>query len=500
MRWFLILLLSVVVCYGATSYTEFYCDNGTAGTSNVFSGSTSSATPAYSTSNGNWDGTSVFTPTDGSTPASSVSAGDWASVCVDGAIMAVYVSRVVTVAAGVNGAITLHTTAVAGTAPSANATGRSIFVGGAWHGPGTRNQVGGQGGATNYFPFDFVTAVLTNTSQNPVRVNFKSGSVYICTNAITHSKAGPIRWQGYTNSVGDNGRAILGGNPAGSSYQLLAVTGVRNCIQDFIIRSNGASSGTLNGVAINGNNICRNVSFDSMGGSGVVGGGASDFIGCEATNCCTGGAANHGGFHGVNVDRFIQCTSHHNLSANANGFYLSGGSVVSIMINCISYSNTVGVLIPGTSSILDQCNIFGNTGDGVNISQASTAGPYEFENCLFFSNGGYGINSSGSSFRQGQILNCGFGLGAGAQNASGDLGPNITGPQSDMLVAGTLTYTSGQLPWVDAPSGNFAIVSGSTVRAAGLGYLGAVTTAFPDIGAAQSASTNSAGGSWTFSQ
>src|SRR4051812_29003552 len=114
------------------AFTEFYCQ--TTG-SNVNAGSTTNNSAAYTATNGNWDGTSLYVPTDGSTPASSVNVGDFASVYIDGATLAVYVARVTVVAAGVNGTITLSTTAVAGTAPTSSATARTIKVGGAWAGP-----------------------------------------------------------------------------------------------------------------------------------------------------------------------------------------------------------------------------------------------------------------------------------------------------------------------------------------------------------------------------
>lgn len=111
------------------TYTQFYAQSGG---SVMNGGSDNGNSAAYTSTNGNWDGTSIFTPTDSSTPASSVTVGQFASVYVDGATTPVYFARVTAVAAGVNGAITLSTTSKSGAAPSSSATGRSIKVGGAW--------------------------------------------------------------------------------------------------------------------------------------------------------------------------------------------------------------------------------------------------------------------------------------------------------------------------------------------------------------------------------
>lgn len=108
---------------------EFYIQ---AGGSFLNSGSTTSNSAAYTSTNGNWSTvTNQFIPTDGSTPASTVNVGDYASIYLDAAAAAVCIVRVTAVAAGVNGAITVSSTIKAGTVPVTGTTGRSINVGGA---------------------------------------------------------------------------------------------------------------------------------------------------------------------------------------------------------------------------------------------------------------------------------------------------------------------------------------------------------------------------------
>ena len=67
------------------------------------SGSTTSNSAAYTSTSGNWDGTSVFTPTDGSTPSSTVSVGDWVSVCTNASTATSYVAQVTAVGAASTG-------------------------------------------------------------------------------------------------------------------------------------------------------------------------------------------------------------------------------------------------------------------------------------------------------------------------------------------------------------------------------------------------------------
>ncbi len=118
------------------SDTNFYM-NGNAGSSNLNSGSTcsdvggGSDAAIYTSTAGNFDGTSVFTPTDGSTPASTVSVGMYAALYNTGDAACRAIAQITTVAAGVNGAITVSTTIKYGTVPTVNSGSRAIKVGGA---------------------------------------------------------------------------------------------------------------------------------------------------------------------------------------------------------------------------------------------------------------------------------------------------------------------------------------------------------------------------------
>ncbi len=112
--------------------------NQLSGSSNLNSGSTcsdvggGSDSAIYTSTAGNFDGTSVFTPTDGSTPASTVSVGMYVALYNTGDVVCRAVAKVLTVAAGVNGAITIDTTVKYGTVPTSNSGSRALKCGGAW--------------------------------------------------------------------------------------------------------------------------------------------------------------------------------------------------------------------------------------------------------------------------------------------------------------------------------------------------------------------------------
>ncbi len=493
MKWFIVLILFVAMTAHAT-FAEFYCDNAV-GSSNVFAGSTTGA-PVYSSFNGNWNGTAIYTPVDGSTPANTVSAGMWASVYVDGAVVAVYVARVLTVAAGANGAITLSTTAISGTAPTSNATGRTIRVGGVWHGPGTVDQLGGNGGSTNYFPFDFVLQSLTNTATDVPRINFKSGTTYAVTNAITHSKNGPIWFEGYTTSVGDGGQATIDGGTAVAGYTLFTMSGAITWMQNMIFSHNGNSGTTIGMTTSGGANHFRRCIFSNMRADGLNIGGTGSADECEAFSCNTGSLANHGAFRSASSGAtFRNCIARDNTQGtSSHGFQASAASS---FINCIAVNNGgCGFNLTSSGILLAQCDTCSNTLSGFDFSTANATA--DIINCNFIGNTRMGITNSGNGRPIGVILNCGFGTGT-TTNGTGDIAATVL---SSMTVSNSVSYASGATPWVAPATYNFSI-NLPAAKAVGRGNFlqtsGSGTVAYPDIGAAQSASTNGGFGA-TFAQ
>jgi hypothetical protein len=182
------------------AFTEFYCRSGGSNMNGggLSTGAEPSTAAAYSATNGGWSSTTgVFTPTSGN-PSLSVTVGDFANVFTDGSTTPVFIGRVTAVNSTT---VTVSTTAKSGTAPTTAGTGISINVGGAWKGPN---------GAVG-FPYGFITNALTDSSTNRPRVNFKNDQTYSITAAMTHANNGPAKFQGYTTSAGDGGKATVDG-------------------------------------------------------------------------------------------------------------------------------------------------------------------------------------------------------------------------------------------------------------------------------------------------
>lgn len=481
---FLILLFSVFASLGATSYTESFCDTATG--SNLNAGSTAGAA-LVSDANGNWDATTGIFICSGATDLSGVSVGMWASVYIDGAAVGVFVGRILAVVDATD-TITVSLVAKSGTAPTTSATARSIKIGGAWKGPN----------AAEGFPFNFVQATHTNASGNVPRVNIKSGTTYNITAAMTHANAGPIRFEGYTTTASDGGRATIDGGTAGASYVLLAVTAANTDLAGLIFQNNGAT-GTAQGLDVSANECTVfSCAVNSVRGFGIVLAGSSVIaVECEAYLANQSNTAGTGGFRVNNVGSVIvRCVSHDNTNSNASGFILSACSSV---IDCIADSNgAVGFLHTGViGGMLKNCDSYGNGGDGFNFSGAS-ATLVTLENCNAVKNGGFGINSSGSAIRNGLIINCGFGAGT-QTNSSGSVATTIGGIQE----IGRITYASDVTPWNAPTTGDFRIIL-AAAKGTGRGtftetqasYTG--TIGYPDVGAAQHLESASAGGGGSF--
>lgn len=452
------------------AYTEFYCDpvNG----SNLNAGSTNAA-PVY-TGVGDSDGTSVFTPSDGSTPANTVSAGMFASVYVTaGATVTVFVGRITNVAAGVNGAITVSTTAKSGTFPanSAGAHTISCVVGGYWLGPN----------GTSGFPFNFVAAAMTDASADVVRVNFKNSATYNITAAMTHTLAGPTVFQGFTTSPNDLGRATIDGGTSGASYAPLNVSGASNVLRDLIFSHNGAT-GVANGITIQARCTADRCVFSGMLGTGLTSSGIGIVVNeCEAYGCNVGAAANIGGFNSSGQCLFTRCVSHDNSASGSLGFRITSSG--SFFVDCIADTNAshgFACISANVSLQLSNCVAYNNGGAGLTCTAAGDIA--RVENCIFALNGTYGLDVNGATSIA-DLDNCAF-----FSNTSGQTN-NALAPQAD----GSITLSGD--PFVDAANGDFRLNStagaGAACRGAGRGaFVGTAsyaktTTGFPDVGAAQ---------------
>ena len=338
---------------------------GQTGVSNLNAGSTSADasgtnTPVYSsvTGNGSWNGTDTYTPTDGSTPASTVSTGMWISIYPHANTITPYVVQVLSVAAGVNGAITCSTTNKFGTAPTSGST-LDCRVGGSWSDFG----LVASGGCLN-----------TGTITQSTRINIKAGT-YANTStsrtiALTGTALLPLWWRGYKTTPGDedsNNLAVAGTDIPSITFTSgqLTLQGGYQTISSIDVT--GAVSGAVVNISAAGavNNEFYRVRIRNTSSN------------AGATTIVPSGSSQH--FQAQACYFSVPTTGASVINMGSSNVYLVG---------CILSGGIIGLKVSGTNSTVLDCIFLAPAGDAIQL----TAGLIVVDNCAFWSPGGNGIN------------------------------------------------------------------------------------------------------------
>ncbi len=438
--------------------TEFYITSTGA---NINAGSGTGAA-LYTSVTGSWSTvTNIFTPTDNVNPvASGVQVGMFASIYADGATTAVYITRITQVVNAVNGAITVSSTVIYGTAPVTAAT-TSITVGGAWIGP--------SGAVT--FPFGLTGAigVLKDANSNQVRLNVRNDQTYTMTAALPFTTLGNATMQGYTNLPGDLGKSTFTTNLNSASNFTSA--GVNGAFIDLIFVCTAvANSNHLFQTTSNNDLVFIRCVFHGARNNGYVysgTGGNTYLIECECYDCNKANSAARGGFVSAGTGGSVfcySCYSHdHAAGTNAHGYTTNSTSGMTL-INCIADTcagNGAFTVANAQSIICINCNFYNNGVDGVRFTAAVLSFAVLINN-NFLKNGGSGINATVAT-QSGILYNNGRGLGS-QQNALGDSLKSIVNAGSDVF------YAADTSPWNAPITGDFTTIVGSAAVGAGRGH------------------------------
>lgn len=356
--------------------------------SDVNAGSTSGL-PTYSSTSGGWNGSSVFTPTDGSTPSNAVSAGMWASIYPNGSTKTPYIAQVTSVGSGTNGTITFSTTNYFGTAPSSSTSSANCVVGGAW---------------ADFGIIASGAALASGTVTQSTRVNVQAATYANSTSSLTFALAGtaatPLWWRGYQNTPGDQDSNPLA--TAGTSIPAITfttgqmlVTGSNQVFSSLDVSGAYLAAGTNAQLNVSAG-VCtfyrfriQNTASNANGvalkfGSGVV---SATLVSCyikattaaaEVVNCAAG------------THRFTGCY----ISGGAKGVAYAATSAM--FFGCVFDSCGGDAINTNTTTTLSNCSFYAPTGNGINITAVPTAG-VSVSNCYFDTvnqPGKYAINNS----------------------------------------------------------------------------------------------------------
>jgi hypothetical protein len=450
------------------AWSDFYMQ--TTG-SNLNAGSTSSDAAVYTSTAGNWDGTSVFTPTDGQTTTSLVNVNDWCSIYPTGNSTTPYIAQVTAVGAGTNGTITLSTTNKFGSAPSSNSGSRNAKTGGAWADLGM-----------------VASGVALNTGTVPLstRINVKAGTYANMSTSRTFTLAGaattPLWWRGYKTSIGDqdaNNQAVAGTDIptfTGTSG-VFTISGINQNFHniDWTCTSTGAPVITVGAVLVTFYG-CRITATGANAASYAcqINSGNAFFVRCWLK--ATASATRVMFCNSSTYTAFRACT----VTGGIQG--IEGSACLPLIImNCV-FDTQAGDAIKNSSGTWAIGNsIYNPAGHGINLTTISSSGNFLCNNYISGASqaGKFGItNSSGTNSMSMRLLGNAF------FNCTG----NINGATENLFLQdnGTLGSEAFQTPG----SQDFRIkVVGQAIGNPGTFENVSVYQGYEDVGAMQHLAT-----------
>lgn len=435
-------------------------------------GTTTADSAAYTSTSGNWDGTSIFTPADGSTPSSSVAVNDWLSVYPNGTTSgAVFIAQVTNVAAGVNGAITVSTTAKFGAAPVSGTGTRSCKAGGAWADETALVQLG------------------ATTIPQSTKVNWKKGT-YTFAAARTIALAGaattPLWIAGYDTTPGDLDTAVddtltppllaLGAN-------LLTTSGSTQTWSSFDVTSTrsglawttSSTNGHFKRIKISNSSAnTAAAAFQINAGSTVV---SSCYFNAPSTATANGTVQMSSGA------TFIEC-----VFEDGGNCCINCGTNTCYFIGCVlnGKAHCAQAILASTGGIIAQrCTIL-NVTDGIKWTGAP-AGGSQVAHCIFYTCTGWGINNASGTNTSAVFIdtNSFYNMTSGQQTGVGDLPIFLAQSES----SDPLTSSS-----------DFTPITGSKAKAFVDKFRGQSYSTYHDLGAVQHQDSGSGGGTAALAQ
>ena len=281
---------------------------------------------------------------------------------------------------------------------------------------------------------------------------------------VAGTSAAPIVIEGYTSTHGDGGSATNNRASAAGDAITCSVTGL--VFKNLIATAAGGDGFDVSTASSIKYINCRATANGGAGFNASQNGGIRTYINCQSDGNTGGGFVAGGG--NASTMLAIGCESRGN---GGNGYQATSSGEIRI-VHCLCYGNSATGITPnqGTTAIINT-TVHSNTGassDGYSFGAAGFN--ITIWNCIFSSNGRYGINFGSSTGHSPNINYNNFhSNGTAARN-------NIAAGANDLALDPQYT---------DASNGNFTI--GTNLKAAGFPGLfpRGVTTGYLDMGAVQ---------------
>jgi hypothetical protein len=359
------------------AFTNFYLIAGGAGSADINAGSSIGAAQAAATTNGSWSTvTGIFTAASG-TPFAATVVGDYASIYVDGATVAVFVAKVLTVTSSSIIVVDVATIKY-GTAPSTSVTGRSCVINGSWN-------------------TEQVLASLTTTVPQSTKINIKGNLTITAsrTFALAGAATTPLWFSGYNTTPGDLDSDTT--NSLAKPIWTLNATFSINATGALQIWSGISIVGNRSGVVwqqnVNSLHLTSRCRFENTSSnSGAIAytqnGNPGTMQYCWFKTPAT--ATAQPVVATLGTGQLIGCVA----EGGGQVSFQPTGSNATIFINCISLNCAgIGFLFSTGASRLYGCVIYNSTSDAIKWTGTPAIGA-AVVGCLFATIGGIGINNA----------------------------------------------------------------------------------------------------------
>jgi len=311
--------------------------------------------------------------------------------------------------------------------------------------------------------------ILTNTSTGDLGLLMNTGtyapSARITPGTNTATRASPKTIRGANADGTDDGTVVTisGVNlPASTSLFFMNLTNLCIVVENIhFIYSKKHNYETTTSIST----VLKNVkcSYATQNGLQISGAQEVVLLNCEFNNNTSSGffQINASAFYSFIVER---CKFHHNNNGYLMANYVTTGTFPKF-IDCTFYSNTIyGISTDAVASpifdrvVVRNSVVFDNGSHGINL--LSTVYGVFIENCIFRSNGGYGIMTNGANVNTYLMSN-----NCSNNNTSGHIDINSG------VLPGTGNVTSDPLFTSETDgSEDFTLQDGSPCINTGIGY------------------------------
>lgn len=303
------------------------------------------------------------------------------------------------------------------------------------------------------------------------RLNLRSNANHVLTTTVnittTGTRTARITIEGYTTTAGDGGVPTI--TSATSSVDLFTVNVPYYTFKSLNLTHTGATRGDGFRVLDAKRTIIRDCTISGCFRGIYNVGYLNDNL--SITNCDISSCTSHGVLWAYsNAVEVRGCSFHGNTGDGFTWTAQSGGLNGCTFVDCKSYANGgngIG-MTDLTTVVLDRTTLHGNTGAGLKITSATGVDLFlGLSNNLFTSNGGYGVDLTGTAAERDNSAmfnrNNWYGSGAVA---------NTSGTRNN-LSAGT-NDLSGDPQYTNAATGNFTPTNAAVQAGFPTGWIGAV--------------------------